>query len=322
LFVVRLAERAAEVVVVEDNPHDSAIRDYDLFDGVEGIVWPWLRYQSVIWGDGVVMRFWKWFWLRFMPHPLKVFPVCLGGVGVLGLIASFLPHHVRLMVASVVVFAALAMLLLSFLIWFVSGIRLVLPDETSTAAAVVIIVAWIVSPVVFLLLVATLASSGSMGSWFKSDAGWAVTLGEIACIQVVLFLLVIFPELLRRRLPWHRATKLARTLLPSWLTAAAAVITWIQIMLLHFSGQLPTTPLGALLVAGLGVAVLLTPLYQFISRSCWEYGIEAVLDPLRWHGAWRKVYDEVRSSFGSDAAARTSSSANARGAPPDASPHD
>ena len=93
------------------------------------------------------MRFWKWFWLRFMPHPLKVFPVFLGGVGVSASIA-LLPHHAGRMVAEVVAIAALAMLLLSllllFLTWCVDGIRylLLLPNETSAAAVAVIIVAW------------------------------------------------------------------------------------------------------------------------------------------------------------------------------------
>lgn len=272
------------------------------------------------------MRFWKWFWLRFMPHPLKVFPVFLGGVGVSASIA-LLPHHAGRMVAEVVAIAALAMLLLSllllFLTWCVDGIRyLLLPNETSAAAVAVIIVAWFLFAGAFLLVVATLASAGAVGSWFKSDAGVAVSLGSIACNQAIWFLLVIFPQRLRRRLPWHRATKLARTLLPSWLTAASAVITWIQILLLHFTHQLPTAPLVAWLVAGLGVAVLLTPLYQFIARSCWEYGIEAMLDPARWHGTWRKVYDEIRSSFASGAHAGTTSSANAGKSPLDAGPHD
>jgi len=35
LLVVRLAECAADVVVVERNPHDDAVRDCDVFDGVQ-----------------------------------------------------------------------------------------------------------------------------------------------------------------------------------------------------------------------------------------------------------------------------------------------
>jgi hypothetical protein len=159
-------------------------------------------------------------------------------------------------------------------------------------------------------------------AWFKDSESVIATVGYVACVEGLLLLLVWFPQALHRRLPWHSATKLARTLLPSWLAATAAVITWIQVVLLHVGGKLPGTPLAALLVAGLGVALLLVPLYQFVARSFWEYGVGAVLDPVRWHAAWREVYGEVRRSFGSGCHAETTLSAKARDLPTDSGSRD
>jgi len=65
--------------------------------------------------------------------------------------------------------------------------------------------------------------------------------------------------------------------------------------LLHFGGgALAKDSLSLIAVAGLGAALLLVPLFQFVARSCWEYGFLTVFDPVRWRGASRAVHDEVR----------------------------
>ncbi len=106
---------------------------------------------------------------------------------------------------------------------------------------------------------------------------------RFACQLISLLLLVGVPAVLRRWLPWHTASEMARSLVPSWLAAAAAILTWLYIVLLHFGGgALAHDPVGLIVVAGIGAASLLAPLFQFIARSCWEYGSLALLDPLRW----------------------------------------
>src|SRR5712691_6327736 len=125
------------------------------------------------------------------------------------------------------------------------------------------IVGWLVYILGFQTLAATLASSGNVVaslSWFKSEitggAGGVMIVVVTGCLQVgILFLLVITPDERRAYLPWDRAKKLTRTLLPAWQAAAAAVLTWIDILLLHFAGgPLASTPVLVLMVAGFGVA--------------------------------------------------------------------
>jgi hypothetical protein len=144
----------------------------------------------------------------------------------------------------------------------------------------------------------SLVTSG--GSWSVSESdhgGLPDALGAVGfCCQCASFLvLTAIPAALRNWLPWNSASNLARSLVPSWLAAAATILTWLYIVLLHFSGAaLAKDPLSLVVVAGLVTAVLLVPLFQFVARSCWEYGFVAVFDPVRWRDAFRDVYDEVQ----------------------------
>ena len=71
--------------------------------------------------------------------------------------------------------------------------------------------------------------------------------------------------------------------------------TWVYIVFLHFGGgALAGTHLGAVIVGGLLVALLLVPLFQFVVRTGWEYGPVRMLEPLRWGGAFHDFLDEIR----------------------------
>jgi hypothetical protein len=60
-------------------------------------------------------------------------------------------------------------------------------------------------------------------------------------------------------------------------------LTWIFVVLQDASGgALVGRGLGLVMVAGIFAAVLLAPVYQFLSRSCWEKGIGKTLDPKEW----------------------------------------
>jgi hypothetical protein len=187
------------------------------------------------------------------------------------------------------------------LLAFIAGL---MPKGMSTTGAVMIQFGVYGFFVLIPPLLVSLVTSG--GSW--SAAGRAL-LGEgghgflayalgfvrFSCQLASLLILVWIPAALRRRLPWKDASNLAKSLVPSWLAAAATIFTWLYIVLLHFGGgALAKDPLSLVAVAGLGAAVLLVPLFQFVARSCWEYGFVTVFDPVRWRGAFRAVHDEVR----------------------------
>ena len=259
------------------------------------------------------MRLLKWLGVQLRKHPL------LSGVYVFvavawapSLAAHALPRHAKAIehVGDKVI-AGLVWLVILLLI--IKGARRVYPKETNTATVVVSVVGWIVYLLGFQTLAATLASSGNVVgslSWFESEitggAGGVMIVVVATLMQVgILFLLVIIPDERREYLPWDRAKKLTRTLLPAWQAAAAAVLTWIDILLLHFAGgPLASTPVLVLMVAGFGVATLLVPLYQFMARSCWRYGAAAVFDPVRWRAAVVKVRREIKAARRSHTLAR------------------
>lgn len=205
--------------------------------------------------------------------------------------------------------------------------RRMLPKETSTAAVVTIDVMYILYWVGFPLLIAGVANAGSDPSTIfaylkgtNHGQGWAILAPQIACQVSITYLLIMFPAALRRRLPWDRASKLAQTLLPAWLAAAAALMTWIFVLLLHIGGPLARTSLAATLVGGLGLAALLAPLYQFMARSSWQYGGEAVLDPVRWRAAFTAVRTEIRQAYASHQEGGAVRTAGAEDLPPDSRP--
>ena len=248
------------------------------------------------------MRLWKWLWVQFLTRPLRVLIVAVIIVVFGPLIGIALPKDAEATARVVGAASATTLVFLAGLILLVKLISALLPKETSAAAAAVINVVVILYFAGFPLLIAVQASSGSnlaaIASWGEGVKGgvpgWVMVLMETVCQLGIMYLLVVFPGALRRRLPWDHATELAQSLLPAWLAAAGVGITWLYVLLLHFGdGPLAKTSLAVTLVGGLGLAVLLAPLYQFMARSCWQYGGEAVLDPVRWLAAWRKVAKEI-----------------------------
>lgn len=268
------------------------------------------------------MRLLKWLRMQLWKHPLLS-----GIVAAVAIImasswaATALPghataiYHVEAMVVEVLVWLLLLLLI-------IKAVRWMSPKEKNTAAVVVAVVGWIVYFLGFQVLVAALASSGDFAdsfSWLKGRftggivGGWVIPGAAGACWLGIPGLLIIYPQQLRRRLPWDRATELSQTLLPAWLAAAAAVITWAYVLLLHFGGgPLARTSVLVLLVAGFGVATLLVPLYQFLARSCWQSGSDAVFDPVRWYTAVVTVYREINAVDPSQAMLRKSTDTRER----------
>ena len=249
------------------------------------------------------MRLLRGLGAQLWKHPLLsgIFTLC-ALIAAESLAEKALPGHTKT-IEHVGPNVGTGLILLVILLLIIKAAWRTAAKETSTTTVVVCVVGCIVYFAVFQLLAAILASSGNLAgslSWFKSEftgGAWGVlTIGiPEAFLQVgMLILLIIIPFEMHEYLPWDHATKLSRTLLPAWQAAAAGVMTWIDIVLLHFAGgPLASTSLPVLLVAGFGVATLLVPLYHFIARSCWQYGASAAFDPMRWHDAVKNVRKEV-----------------------------
>jgi hypothetical protein len=181
-----------------------------------------------------------------------------------------------------------------------------MPAGTSTAAAVMIEIAaygfWVLLPLLLVTLVTQGANLSAVDAAAVNRGGHGFAAQLLGAIRynfplVPLFILGAVPTLLRRWLPWTRSSDRFRSLVPSWLAAAAAILTWLYIVFLHFGGgALARLSLGAVIVGGLLVALTLVPLFQFVARSGWKYGPVRMLDPLRWGSAFRDFFDEVREA--------------------------
>ena len=250
------------------------------------------------------MRLLKWLGVQRWKHPvLSGICVFAAPATVTFLAAHALPRHAKA-IEHVGDKVMVWLVWLVILLLIIKAVRGWFPKETNTATVAVSVVGLIVYVLGFQTLAATLASSGNLAgilSWLKGGTtGGAGGFMIAAALNLPLFLilltLLMFPLELHNILPWDRAKKLTRTLLPAWLAAAAAVFTWIDIVLLHFAGgPLASTSVPVLMVAGIGVATLLLPLYQFMARSCWQYGT-AVFDPARWRDAVVKVRKEIKAA--------------------------
>lgn len=258
------------------------------------------------------MKVLRWVWTRFVKKPIRLLAatgvaiLVLSGAGQGMVWAGIGAGHDLLDAAGV------CFVLLCFY-GFAGPVRDDLPSDVNAVARVVTQVA-VVGFLVFAPGILLALASG--GNWHTVVAaydghsggsgigGLAASLGRGYSLLVCPILLFWNPAHLRRTLPWEQASQQARDLVPAWQAAGAAIATWLFIVLQGVSGGvLADRPLGTVAVAGLGAATLLAPLYQFLARSCWQCGMGAVFDPVRWLAAWRSVTDEItrRPESGHDA---------------------
>jgi hypothetical protein len=184
-----------------------------------------------------------------------------------------------------------------------------MPMETTTSAAVMIEIAacglWMLLPMLLVTLFTQGANLSAVDAVVVGRGGHGFVAELLGAIRfnfslVPLFILGGVPALLRRWLPWECASTRWRSLVPSWLAAAAAILTWLYVVFLHFGrGALATDSLGSVIVGGLLAALVLVPLFQFVARSGWEYGSVMILDPQRWVSAFRDFFEEIREARGS-----------------------
>ena len=227
------------------------------------------------------LRLWGWVWKRGWRRRIAIAGVAVIAVGIL--------IGIWLMQTGVVVGAAGWVVVGVAFVWFLlASVKKALHGARNSVLAVVS-----ASAVVFLagfpLLVVMLSTaSGGASAAFVAlvrnhgSTSTAAQAGTV-CAAAVPVLVVVLPEIVRRRLSWCDAPIGARETLPVWLATAAAFATWSYIFLLRFGGQALsgrqpfTTP--QLAAIAVGVAGLLAPYYLFIARSCWKYGIAIVFDP-------------------------------------------
>jgi hypothetical protein len=132
------------------------------------------------------------------------------------------------------------------------------------------------------------SSSGGSGWWEPLLVGV-----QLGCLGAVPALVVILPENFRKKKVDWRPDRVS----PPWLAGFAAFATWLFIFLLHFSGLPTPGGVGVLAVTAFFAAVLLAPFYQFLARSCWQYGAAKVFNPREWWSAWSKARQEMRLAF-------------------------
>jgi hypothetical protein len=126
--------------------------------------------------------------------------------------------------------------------------------------------------------------------------GWAPSIESFALAEGLLYALLYMPEIIRRKLPFERASQQILRLVPAALAVAAAIITGSYVLALHFMNEpLARIPPGPLIASIVAVMALLTPLYQLIARATWRYGLADILDPRAWRDKWSKTIREIRS---------------------------
>jgi hypothetical protein len=124
--------------------------------------------------------------------------------------------------------------------------------------------------------------------------GWLPQLEAFILTGCLAYALLLRPEIIRRSLPFEQASEQARRVVPAGLAVGAAFATGSYLLALHFFNQplvrIAAGPLAASIVA---VMALLTPLYQFIARTCWRYSLADVLTPTAWWAKWRQIKEEI-----------------------------
>jgi hypothetical protein len=137
------------------------------------------------------------------------------------------------------------------------------------------------------------AALGARGAHVNGN-GWLPVMESLVLAYGLLYALLFAPEILRRKLPFERASEQALRLVPAALATVAALVTGSYLLALHcFNEPLARIPLGPLAASILAVMALLTPLYQLIARACWRYGLADLLDPAAWWANWSEVKDEI-----------------------------
>jgi hypothetical protein len=180
-----------------------------------------------------------------------------------------------------------------------------MPTGTSTAAVVMIEIAvfafWVLLPLLLVALL-TVGDSSAVDAAAANRGGHGFVAQLFGAVRynfplVPLFILGAVPTLLRRWLPWADASPRFRSLVPSWLAYTSAILAWLYIIFLHFSGgALAKLSLGTVIIGGFLLLLNFLSFFQFVARSGWEDGAVRMLDPVRWGSAFRDFLEEVRKA--------------------------
>jgi len=178
-----------------------------------------------------------------------------------------------------------------------------LAKVTASSAARVLVPLAVAFLYLFPPILVFLATSGNVNS-FRLATGllnetltWAVALGFLLLASVPL-LLVVVPEILRRKLVGINVSASTKDALPKELGTAAALATGLYAFTLHFSqGPLARISISQLLFAIIAVVLLLGPFYRSIANVCWERGIAIAFSPAFWLIRPVAIISELRKIF-------------------------
>lgn len=137
---------------------------------------------------------------------------------------------------------------------------------------------------------ATLASNGAYGS---GHTGTAYGQAEFYLIIAILWLLVGVPDgVFRRELDLDDEGS-ARKAILGLLVTAAAILTGIYILMLHFGGPLHKISLGTLVAGIIFTIFLVRPAYMALVRACWQRGVIGAISPKPLLRLWGNALTEL-----------------------------
>lgn len=153
---------------------------------------------------------------------------------------------------------------------------------------------WLLPSIVFVATSGSAAALRAEADAFYKDPSSIIEYFELFIWIAIFGILAFGPDLVRRKLSLRDASESAQSLIPACIAAGATAATCAYLFLLHFSdGPLSDIKPGPLVAAILAIAVLVTPFYRFIARTCWKYGIIDALDPATWRAIWGNVWNEI-----------------------------
>ena len=263
-----------------------------LIESTKLVGFPILAVAISIWS---VLPLVRWRRLAWAKRLLAVAATVFGATGAVALFSQTDPVSL-LNIVGLIIWALLYLALLSYF-------GTMLSRATASPVAWVLIALGVIFLYSFPPLLAFLATNGGASfahlllQQVNAGLNWLGILQNLLLILVPV-LLIVLPEILRRKLVGAEKSATLETLLPNQLAFAAALATGLYAITLHFAkGPLAKVSANQLAFAALAVVVLLNPFYKFIVTACWKHGIADVFDPRNWLTKQKELVKLLREAF-------------------------
>ena len=235
---------------------------------------------------------WRQTWTKRILAVSATIFLMIGGV-------DFLVGSPQNSLANVASWTIVVLLDLAILLFFGAQVSRV----TALSATRVLVALTVVFLFCFPPLLAFLATNGGVDfihillQEFNSKYSWLGIVQYLLQASVPI-LLIVFPEMVRRRLPGNGKSARVYELVPVQLASVAALATGLYALTLHFAhGPLAKVSANQLAFATIAVVVLLSPIYRYIAKACWERGIAEVFDPGDWLSRQKELIKIFRTAF-------------------------